>query len=112
MAVPLNAYYGITLTIPDTAAHSLLDLLIAVDPAFAEVRQNCNSLRIQSALANTGVTVRVGDANVSTTRCAYEIAAHDQVPYESPSTLQVVPLRDIYVLASGASTINVEVVFG
>lgn len=112
MAV-LDAYYGVTLTLADTTAHSLLALLIAAVPAFAEVRQNCSSLRIQADLGNAGLTVRVGDASVSTTRCAYEISTHDQVPYESPSSLQVVPLGAIYVLASAATAlIHVEIIFG
>ncbi len=105
----LAAYYGISLGVT-TSAQSLLALLGAVEPALLEVQQNCAALRVQAANSNETAIVYLGDANVSSSRRAYELLLHDQVPYESPANLNI-PLRAIYVVASGSATINVEVVF-
>ena len=104
----IQAFYGISVDVT-TSAQSLIALLGAVEPALLEVLQNCAALRIQAASTNSEI-VYVGDASVSSSRCAYALFGQDQVPYQSPANLNV-PLKDIYVVASGAAVINVEIIF-
>jgi hypothetical protein len=110
MATVVGAYYGIQVTLADTAVHNLLTLLQAVDSSLNGVLQNCQTLKIQADDSNGANTVYVGDSNVSTSRFGYRILTHDQVPYSLIS--YQVPLAAIWVLASAATCkLNVEITF-
>jgi hypothetical protein len=107
MAVALNAYYGITVSLADTNAHNLYDLLVAIDASLAGLYQNVGRLSLQADASNGANTVYVGDASVASTRKAFELLVHDQVPMSKEA--MNVPVKGIYLRASGATCkVNVE----
>ena len=109
MATALNAYYGISVTLADTAPHKLLDLLVAVDASLAGILQNVGQLSLQADTSNGANSVYVGDSNVSSTRKSYELLLHDQ--YRGSKEAMNVPLGAMYLRASGATcVVNVEIV--
>lgn len=107
----LAALYGISVILPDTNKHKLLDLLLAVDASLADIRQGVGSCRIQSDDANGSANVYVGDANISisgTLRYAYRLQSHDAVPLASQNPGGV-PLGAYYVQGdTTGSQLNIE----
>lgn len=113
MATPavLKVFYGITVTLADTAVHNLYDLLVAIDDSLAALQQNVGALSIQADDSNGSNGVLIGDSLISASpRCAYRLLVHDQNPYQSPQNMQI-PLKAIYVLAEGATCkLNVQII--
>jgi hypothetical protein len=109
MAVALNAYYGISLTLSDTNPHNLLALLVAVDSSLAGLIQNVGQMSLQADSSNGANSVYVGDANVSSTRKSYELLLHDQ--YRASKEAMNVPVGAMWLRASGATcVVNVELI--
>ncbi len=105
----VNAYYGVSITLADTNAHNLYDLLVAIEPELAGLVQNVQSLRIQADDSNSSNAVYIGDAAVASTRMSYNLLVHDQNVYTSPVAIQI-PLKAMYVRAAGATCIlHVEI---
>jgi hypothetical protein len=102
-----SAYYGITVTLSDTNAHKLLDLLQAID---ATVPATCSGLMIQADDSNGPNYVYIGDSAVASTRMAYSLLFHEGNPYQKTLS-NGFPLYCLYVRASAATCkLNVEIV--
>src|SRR4051812_30678553 len=97
-----RAYYCITVALADTSVHSLYDLLVAVEPELADIRQNIGSLRIQSADSSGANLTYIGDVHVATTRIGRSLLKNEETHWISQFNMNI-PLRDMYVLASGAT---------
>ena len=107
MAMALNAFYGIQVTLTDTTAHNLLALLIAIDPTLSGILQNVATLQVQADPANGGANIMIGDSSISTTRYGVKLVAGSaQYIYRDG---MAVPLGATYVLASVATPLYLNV---
>ena len=106
----LQAFYGITITVP-TAPAALLPLLQAINPTLNQLLQNAANVQAQADQTNGSNYVLLGDNTVSASsqQCAVKLSP-GQAQYLYREAMSI-PLGAIWVVATGSgSLLNVLIV--